>query len=62
MFLITHIVYDLYKIDGFVVYSYKPFKSNLSKLMPILGIKIECEINQYIDGKLILLEDIKLRG
>jgi hypothetical protein len=55
------IIRDLNNIDGFEVQSIFPWKTNLPKILPTIGSRMESEIEQALNGTKILIQDQKMR-
>ena len=59
--IVSRVLKDISKVDGFELISAKPWKSNLSKVMPNIGVRMETEIRTYIEGQEITLMDQRRR-
>ena len=59
--VISKIIDDLNKIEGFELINPKPWKSNLPEILAIIGSKMEYEIKNHINGLEIQAQDLKRR-
>ena len=59
--IVSRVLKDISKVEGFELISAKPWKSNLAKVMPNIGVRMETEIRTYIDGQEITLMDQRRR-
>lgn len=60
--IVSKIIDDLNKIEGFELMNPKPWKSNLPNILPFIGNVMEEEIKFKIKGYEILAQDQKLRN
>lgn len=60
--VVSKIIDDLNKIEGFELIDPKPWKSNLPNILPFIGNLMEEEIKFKIKGYEILAHDQKLRN
>jgi hypothetical protein len=60
--VVSKIIDDLNKIEGFELMNPKPWKSNLPNILPFIGNVMEEEIKFKIKGYEILAQDQKLRN
>jgi hypothetical protein len=59
--IVSRVLKDVQKIHGFELIQARPWKSNLGKIMPNIGDRIETEIRNYIQGQEIILTDQRRR-
>ncbi len=59
--IVYRVLKDIQKVNGFEIIKVRPWKSNLGKIMPNIGDRIETEIRNYIEGQEIILLDQRRR-
>jgi len=59
--IVSRVLKDIQKVNGFELINVRPWKSNLGEIMPNIGQRIETEIRNYIEGQEIILLDQRRR-